>query len=230
MSKHLLRKLLDLQSDKTSDTSTNLSFDKKNKEKYVQYYSTDKGRNVITRVPTKMSIIYDKQPSDQTTSLPSHYSTYADDLSDVSSTLLRKILKTDKKLKPLTYYSTDKDSYVQSLGSSKLNVIKDLTELSSNTYSDKEYSKKYSDNEYSDNLSSIYSSDFSEKSSYNNSDTSYDSFYDIYEKEKKQNDKNDKQHFSNLIKKYDLQEILNLDKEKSDSTFNIFKESHRKNK
>jgi hypothetical protein len=211
MSKHLLRKLLDLQSDKSDKTSDNLS----NKEKYVQYYSTDKGRNVITRVPTKMSIIRDKEPSEQST-ITSHYSTYADDLSDVSSTLLRKVLKTDKKLKPLTYYSTDKDSYVKSLGSSKLNIIKDITELSSNQNSN-EYSDNYSD-KYSDNYSDKYSDNLSSISSYNNSDTSYDSFYD----------NNDKQHFSKLIEKYDLKDILDLDKS-SDSTFNIFKQSHRKN-
>lgn len=206
MSKHLLRKLLDLQSDKSDKTSDNLS----NKEKYIQYYSTDKERNVITKVPTKMSIIHNKNPSEQ--SITSHYSTY-DDLSDVSSTLLRNVLKTDKKLKPLTYYSTDKESYVESLGSSKLNVIKNINELSLNEIN--EYSDKYYD---LDNLSSIYSSKFSDKSSYNNSDTSYDSFYD----------NNNKQHFSKLIEKYDLKDILDLDNKSSNSTFNIFKKSHRK--
>jgi hypothetical protein len=237
MSKHLLRKLLNLQSDKTSDNLTNISSDKKSKEKYVQYYSTDKARQVVAKVPNKMSIIHNKQPSEQT--ITSHYSTYNDDLSDVSTTLLRKVLNTNKKLKPLTYYSTDKDSYVQSLGSSKLNIIKDISELSSepssqlssepssqvssiNTYSNnnKYPNYQYFDNQYpqySNDLSSIYSSNFSDKSSYN-SNTSYDSFYDNNDKQ---------QHFSKLIEKYDLKDILDLDEKKSDSTFNIFKQNHK---
>ena len=72
MSKHLLRKLLNLDTDdqetnNTSNQNDNISV----------YYSTDKGRNVVTTIPKHMNISTQSLPEQST-------NTYTDDLSDVS--------------------------------------------------------------------------------------------------------------------------------------------------
>jgi hypothetical protein len=209
MTKHLLKKLLNLKSDDLSSHSfdtTSRQSDKK--QKYVQYYSTDKGRSVVTKIPSKMSIIH-KQP---TVNSDMSISTYSDDLSDVSTPLLRKVLQTNN-IQPLSYYNTDS---IKSLGSSTINTFDHIQNKHKN---DKDKDDKYSkyskddvsyiysnsrDNSrdkgddyesvnsylsdiysnigtsvYSNTDTSVYSNNISDKSSYNsNVETSYDSFYD----------------------------------------------------
>lgn len=200
MSKRLLRKLLSKESDKTS--TSNVSDDIQNL-KYAQYYSTDKSRNVITKIPSKMSIY-------KPTSISNMSNTFSDDLSDIDSKLLTHINSKDKpnsKDKSVTYYSTDKQKYTTTFIPRKVDVINDLSDLStksiidlydelqndesdglnSSTFlydGDRKKSYRYSDkssdkDSYISEPSSIYSQDLSNKSSYNSdSDTSYDSFYD----------------------------------------------------
>lgn len=239
MSKRLLRKLLSKESDKTS--TSNVSDDIQNL-KYAQYYSTDKSRNVITKIPSKMSIY-------KPTSISNMSNTFSDDLSDIDSKLLTHINSKDK---PVTYYSTDKQKYTTTFIPRKVDVINDLSDLStksiidlydelqddesqdvesqdvesdgldSSTFlydGDRKKSYRYSDeiskssdkDSYISEPSSIYSQDLSNKSSYNSdSDTSYDSFYDddsaFYNNSVKQKDN----YFDTRVKKYDLEDLLDL--------------------
>ena len=228
MSKRLLRKLLSKESDKTS--TSNVSDDIQNL-KYAQYYSTDKSRNVITKIPSKMSIY-------KPTSISNMSNTFSDDLSDIDSKLLTHINSKDK---PVTYYSTDKQKYTTTFIPRKVDVINDLSDLStksiidlydelqndesdgldSSTFlydGDRKRSYRYSDeiskssdkDSYISEPSSIYSQDLSNKSSYNSdSDTSYDSFYDdsaFYNNSVRQKDN----YFDTRVKKYDLEDLLDL--------------------
>ena len=85
MSKHLLRKLLNLDTIDKETNNTSNDNDNDNK-KYATYYSTDGGRNVLTKIPKHMNI--------STQSLPEQSNnTYTDDLSDVSSHLLKSIIR-----------------------------------------------------------------------------------------------------------------------------------------
>jgi hypothetical protein len=160
MSKHLLRKLLKLDTDESKSQN-------KNEEKYVRYYSTDKGRSVTTKIPKHMNII---QPNLTENTQQS----YTDDLSDVSSHLLNKIIRQqnierfglDTPTKPLTYYSN-----------------KDNTKSIPSIYSDIEMS----------DITSRHSGNFSSKSSFDsNRDTSYDSFFDMYDKYQDKNKRQSK--------------------------------------
>ena len=135
MSKRLLRKLLSKESDKTS--TSNVSDDIQNL-KYAQYYSTDKSRNVITKIPSKMSIY-------KPTSISNMSNTFSDDLSDIDSKLLTHINSKDKpnsndkpnsKDKPVTYYSTDKQKYTTTFIPRKVDVINDLSDLSTKSIID----------------------------------------------------------------------------------------------
>ena len=58
----------------------------KDNTKDALYYSTDKGRSVFTRIPKHMKISYETSLPEQTVQ------TYTDDLSDVSSNLLKTII------------------------------------------------------------------------------------------------------------------------------------------
>jgi hypothetical protein len=225
MSKRLLRKLLSKESDKTS--TSNVSDDIQNL-KYAQYYSTDKSRNVITKIPSKMSIY-------KPTSISNMSNTFSDDLSDIDSKLLTHINSKDK---PVTYYSTDKQKYTTTFIPRKVDVINDLSDLSSKSIidlydklqndesdgldsstflydGDRKKSYRYSDessdkDSYISEPSSIYSQDLSNKSSYNSDlDTSYDSFYDdsaFYNNSVRQKDN----YFDTRVKKYDLEDLLDL--------------------
>ena len=225
MSRHLLRKLLKLDTvDQQTNSTSNYNDDDSDK-KYTTYYSTDKGRRVVTKIPSHMKI--SKQ------SLPQNSSnTFTDDLSDVSSHLLRSIVR-EKNInrfgdggptKPLTYYSTDKNSYVTTSVPERMNV--NVPEDQSETNSDFDYAKRfpsiYSDIEYDiSDITSKHSKDFSNHSSFNSEqDTSYDSFYDMYNRydnlfvdKRNSNISNEKSRESNDAS--------------SSSSFNIFKESHR---
>jgi hypothetical protein len=138
MHKRLLKKLLDTQSDKMS--TSNLSDDNTQNQKYAQYYSTDKSRNVITRIPSNMSITYEP------TSSISNTNTYSDNLSDVSSKLLKQIINNNNNSKPLNskplnskplrYYSTDKEKYTTQFVPSKLDLINNLSDLSTDAIID----------------------------------------------------------------------------------------------
>ena len=64
----------------------------KDNTKDALYYSTDKGRSVFTRIPKHMKISYETSLPEQTVQ------TYTDDLSDVSSNLLKTIIYTSSLL------------------------------------------------------------------------------------------------------------------------------------
>ena len=199
MSKHLLRKLLNLD---TVDQETNNTSNDNDNKKYATYYSTDGGRNVLTKIPKHMNI--------STQSLPEQSNnTYTDDLSDVSSHLLKSIIRekninrfeSNPLTKPLTYYSTDKKSYVTAFTPEKMNIVGNLHQESS-------IPKQSEQSSFPSIVTSKHSRDFSNHSSFNSDqDTSYDSFYDYYDNYQNKHDSN-----------------------KSDSVtspFNIFKSSHR---
>jgi hypothetical protein len=218
MSVHLLKQLLDLntQSDKPNT-------------KYVQYYSTDKGRNVVREVPVHMKIVHNF-PSSSSITHPS------DDSSDVSSRLLNKVIK-NQETKPMTFYSTDTDSYVTKMVPEKIKPIKNVQDLTSFSQRFPSiYSDIYiSDNDTNDIISSksnnydissnsnIYSDDFSKKSSFLSNETSYDSFYDDILDEYKPKERT----FSELVSKYDLEDLTESPRKSTASSFNIFKSKHR---
>jgi len=191
MHKRLLKKLLDTQSDKMS--TSNLSDDNTQNQKYAQYYSTDKSRNVITRIPSNMSITYEP------TSSISNTNTYSDNLSDVSSKLLKQIINNNNNSKPLNskplnskplnskplnskplnskplnskplrYYSTDKEKYTTQFVPSKLDLINNLSDLSTDAIID-----SYNDENLSDAIIDSYNDD----SETNLSDAIIDSYND----------------------------------------------------
>ena len=125
MSKRLLRKLLNLNTESDKTSTSNVSDDNL---KYAQYYSTDKSRNVLTKIPNKMSIKY------KPTSILNTSNTYSDNLSDVDSKLLTHIISKDSK--PVTYYSTDKGQYTTAFAPRKVDVINDLSDLSTDAIID----------------------------------------------------------------------------------------------
>ena len=239
MSKHLLRKLLNLETVDRETNNTSNDNDNDNK-KYSVYYSTDKGRKVVTKIPKHMNISTQSLPEQST-------NTYTDDLSDVSSHLLKSIirkknnyLKSNQPLKPLTYYSTDKNSYVTTSVPERMTIqgsqdndivrgtfdefsIPEQSEQSSFNYA-KKFPSIYSD------VSSKYSGDFSNHSSFNsNQDTSYDSFYDNLFVDKRNSDAPSLSPF-NIFKESHRQRPRNksdVSDASSLSPFNIFKESHR---
>jgi hypothetical protein len=127
MSKRLLRKLLNLNTESDKTSTSNVSDDMQNL-KYAQYYSTDKSRNVLTKIPNKMSIKY------KPTSILNTSNTYSDNLSDVDSKLLTHIISKDSK--PVTYYSTDKGQYTTAFAPRKVDVINDLSDLSTDAIVD----------------------------------------------------------------------------------------------
>ncbi len=243
MSKRLLRKLLNKNSDKNSDkiSDKTQTDDHTQNLKYAQYYSTDKSRNVITKIPSKMSIKYNHTPI------------YSDNLSDVDSKLLTRMNNKDSK--QVTYYSTDKEQYTTASIPHKVHVINNLSDLSTDAIidiydddesqddedesqddedesqdDDDEFESLYSNtflynnddrgDSYISELSSLYSQDLSNKSSYNSdSDTSYDTFYD--DSVKKRDDgiedlldlysvKQKDDYFDTRVKKYDLEGLLDL--------------------
>jgi hypothetical protein len=218
----------------------------KDNTKDALYYSTDKGRSVFTRIPKHMKISYETSLPEQTVQ------TYTDDLSDVSSNLLKTIIRqqnkdqfgSDPNTKSLIYYSTDKNDYTTATVPSRMNVIPDLQKFKdhSNIYSDGEYTsfnyaKKYpsiySDIDMSD-ITSKYSDDFSKQSSFGSEqDTSYNSFFDIYndyiDKRQGKSPNSDTSSF-NIFKESHRQRPQQVERESPDSdtsSFNIFKESHR---
>lgn len=210
MSKHLLRKLLNLDTiDKETNNTSNDNDNYNDNKKYATYYSTDGGRNVLTKIPKHMNI--------STQSLPEQSNnTYTDDLSDVSSHLLKSIIRekninrfesSNPLTKPLTYYSTDKKSYVTAFTPEKMNIVGNLHQA----LEESSIPKQSEQSDFSSIVTSKHSKDFSNHSSFNSDqDTSYDSFYDYYDNYQNKHDSN-----------------------KSDSVtspFNIFKSSHRERK
>jgi hypothetical protein len=71
--------------------------------------------------------------------------------------------------------------------------------------------------------SNIYSDDFSKKSSFLSNETSYDSFYDDILDEYKPKERT----FSELVSKYDLEDLTESPRKSTASSFNIFKSKHR---
>jgi hypothetical protein len=209
MSVHLLKQLLDLntQSDKPST-------------KYIQYYSTDKGRSVVKEVPSHMKIIHGFPSSSSVTS------DLNDDSTDVSSKLLDKVVR-QQETKPMTFYSTDTKDYVTKMVPERMKPVRDIQDLTSfsqrfpSIYSDIYISPNESKTSISNN--SIYSDDLSQKSSFLSNDTSYDSFYDDILNEYQTKERT----FSDLVSQYDLKDLTESPRKSSSSTFNIFKSKHR---
>ena len=159
MSKHLLRELLGLK--KTNDDNISKSSYTQHKTKLAEIYSTDKERNVIVKIPSHMEILSISSQNNNT-------NTYDDDLSDVSSPLLYKTLNNNNQLE---FFSTDKKRMIKMPASNKLRIIKNLSELNTETLP----SYTNSDTDYN----SKFSNEFSDKSSYNSDQsTSNDSFFD----------------------------------------------------
>lgn len=219
MSKHLLRKLLNLDTvdQETNNNNTSTSNDNDNK-KYASYYSTDQGKNVLTKIPKHMKISKQSLPEQSN-------DTYTDDLSDVSSHLLKSIIREEninrfesKRLtKPLTYYSTDKNSYVTAFTPEKMHIIGSHIP--------------------SESVTSKYSKDFSNHSSFDSDqETSYDSFYDYYDnyQNKPISDISDASSFNIFKSSHRERKPISDASNKSDasdaSSFNIFKSSHRERK
>ena len=228
MSKHLLRKLLNLD---TVDQETNNTSNDNDNKKYATYYSTDGGRNVLTKIPKHMNI--------STQSLPEQSNnTYTDDLSDVSSHLLKSIIRekninrfeSNPLTKPLTYYSTDKKSYVTAFTPEKMNIVGNLHQESS-------IPKQSEQSSFPSIVTSKHSRDFSNHSSFNSDqDTSYDSFYDYYDNYQNKHDSNKSDSVTspfNIFKSSHREgRPQDINSNKSDSAtvtspFNIFKSSHR---
>ena len=234
MSKHLLRKLLNLETvDKETNNTSNDNDNDNDNKKYASYYSTDGGRNVLTKIPKHMNI--------STQSLPEQSNnTYTDDLSDVSSHLLKSIIRekninrfesSNPLTKPLTYYSTDKKSYVTAFTPEKMNIVGNLHEEFS-------IAKQSEQSDFPSIVTSKHSIDFSNHSSFNSDqDTSYDSFYDYYDNYQNKHDSDKSESPFNIFKSSHRERIpqdkdINSDKyefesDKSESPFNIFKSSHR---
>ena len=240
MSKRLLRKLLNKNSDKTS--TLNVSDDDTQKLKYAQYYSTDKSRNVITKIPNKMSIKY------KPTSISNMSNTYSDNLSDVDSKLLTHM--NSKNSKQVSYYSTDKEKYTTTSVPRKVDVINHLSDLSTDAiidiYNESQEAESqeaesqddsdldsitflYNDNKndnkndrkksyiYSDesNKSSDKDSYISEPSSIYSQDLSNKSSYNSdsntsYDSFYDDSIKQRDNYFDTSIKKYDLEDLLEL--------------------
>lgn len=201
MSKHLLKQLLGLE-------TTGTDSDKDTSGKLARYYSTDKGRYVVTRVPEKVKIIH-KQPDYST--ITSNITTYSDDLSDVSGRLLNKVLQSNRNNKTLTYTTPYRTSNTTShTGDSSANNSS-LYSKTSNLYS----------------RGSIYSKDFDDISSYKSDSSSYDSFFDMYSNNDASESEptKDTKTFSDLVSDYDLDD---LPKVKSPEPFNIFRSQHRR--
>jgi hypothetical protein len=242
MSKHLLKKLLGFESENDSVTKSESEQSENDQtttdQKYAMYYSTDKKRNVLTRIPKKMRI---------TSTIPSdsdYFSNgYTDDLSDVSSVLLNRLLKqnenysdTQTQRKPDTknvvYYSTDKGKYLESSVPSKVKIIKNLSELNTDYTLSNLYSEIKPESE--SDFNSIYSNNFSNKSSYtSNKDTSYDSFYDdILGNYENENNTDKINTIDKMISSHNLDELYSLSSEMDSKkpkkeSFNVFKSSHR---
>jgi hypothetical protein len=220
----------------TDDNYTDVSARLLNKvtNKPMTFYSTDKGKYVTQMVPEKMNVIknvYDLPKS----------SSFSDAKTDVSARLLNKVTN-----KPITFYSTDEGKYVTKMVPENIKVIKDVYDLtnssllsnsesdSNNSYSNsfrRKFPSIYSDIELSDK-DTIYSNDFSNKSSFKSDNTSYDSFFDILQD---YTDQPKPKTFSEMITESNLDELINLnetedsddDNRSSSSSFNIFKSKHR---
>ena len=248
MSKHLLRKLLNLDTvDKETNNTSNDNDNDNDNKKYASYYSTDGGRNVLTKIPKHMNI--------STQSLPEQSNnTYTDDLSDVSSHLLKSIIRekninrfesSNPLTKPLTYYSTDKKSYVTAFTPEKMNIVGNLHQA----LEESSIPKQSEQSDFPSIVTSKHSKDFSNHSSFNSDqDTSYDSFYDYYDNYQNKHDSNKSDSVTspfnifksshregrpqdiNSIKFSDVSDVSNVSdvSDVSDaSSFNIFKSSHR---